>query len=64
MESTMYYDKTNAMSFTQNPVLQSSTKHVELTHDFIRDHIQKGGIAIEFVRTHDQLGDISQRLLG
>lgn len=33
-------------------------KHIELRHHFVRGHIQKGDITIEFARRNDQLVDI------
>jgi len=42
----------------KNPVQHSRTKHIEVRHHFIRDHVEKGDVALEFVPTHSQLADI------
>jgi hypothetical protein len=42
----------------QNPVQHGRTKHIDIRHHFIRDHQQKGDIAIKSVGTDDQLADI------
>ena len=34
------------------------TKHIEIRHHFLRDHVQKCDITLEFVSTKDQLADI------
>ena len=34
------------------------TKHIEIRHHFLRDHAQKGDMALEFVSTKYQLADI------
>ena len=34
------------------------TKHIDIRHHFLRDHVQKGEVKLEFVDTHDQLADI------
>ena len=51
-------DNTSAISITKNPVQHSRTKHIEIRHHFIRDHIQKGDCIIEYVDTSRQLADI------
>jgi transposase InsO family protein len=51
-------DNTSAINLTKNPILHSRTKHIEIRHHFIRDHVQKGDCLIEFVETSKQLADI------
>jgi len=51
-------DNTSAINLTKNPIQHSKTKHIEIRHHFIRDHIQKGDIEIMFVKTENQLVDL------
>ena len=51
-------DNTSAISFTKNPIQHSRTKHIEIRHHFIKDHVQKGDVVIKFVDTLHQLTDI------
>jgi hypothetical protein len=51
-------DNTSAINLSKNPVLHSRTKHIDIRHHFLRDHIQKGDCIIEFVETTKQLADI------
>jgi hypothetical protein len=51
-------DNESAIKMVQNPVQHGRTKHIDIRHHFIRDHQQKGDIAIESVGTDDQLADI------
>jgi hypothetical protein len=51
-------DSTSAISVAKNPVLHSKTKHIEVRYHFLRDHVEKGKIALIHVPTHDQLADI------
>jgi len=44
-------DNTSAINLTKNPIQHSKTKHIEITHHFIRDHVQKGDCEIQFVKT-------------
>ncbi|XP_014490299.1 uncharacterized protein LOC106753033 [Vigna radiata var. radiata] len=51
-------DSTSAINLTKNPILHSKTKHIEIRHHFIRDHINRGEIKIEYVDTLHQWADI------
>jgi hypothetical protein len=51
-------DNESAMKLTNNPVQHQRTKYIDVHHHFIRDHQQKGDIAIESVGTEDQLADL------
>jgi hypothetical protein len=41
-----------------NPVEHSRTKHIDIQHNFLRDHQQKGDIEVFYVSTENQLADI------
>jgi len=49
---------TSVINLTKNPILHSRTKHIEVRHHFIKDHIVKGDYMIEYINTNDQLADI------
>ena len=51
-------DNTSAINLSKNPVMHSRTKHIEIRHHFIRDHVQKRDCVVEFVETNKQLADI------
>ena len=51
-------DNTSAINLSKNPVLHSRTKHIEIRHHFLRDHVQKGDITLEFISTNHQIADI------
>jgi len=54
----LYCDNTTTINLTKNPIHHSKTKHIEIKHHFIRDHIQKGDIEIMFVKTENQLANL------
>ncbi|GJT65153.1 retrovirus-related pol polyprotein from transposon TNT 1-94 [Tanacetum coccineum] len=49
---------TSAIAISNNPVLHSRTKHIDIRYHFIRDHILKGDIELHFIPTENQLADI------
>ena len=51
-------DNTSAINLSKNLIMHSITKHIEIRHHFLRDHVQKGNCILEFVDTKNQLADI------
>ena len=45
------YDNNSANSLTKNPIQYSKTKHIKIRHYFIRYHVQKCDIVLEYVDT-------------
>ncbi|GJT65045.1 hypothetical protein Tco_1016525 [Tanacetum coccineum] len=54
----IFCDNTSAIAISNNPVLHSRTKHIDIKYHFIRDHILKGYIELPFIPTQYQLADI------
>ena len=54
----IYCDNTSAINLSKNPIQHSRSKHIEIKHHFIRDHVQKKDIELIFVDTKNQLADI------
>ncbi|GKB90961.1 hypothetical protein Tco_0963233 [Tanacetum coccineum] len=54
----IFCDKTSAIAISNNPVLHSRPKHIDIKYHFIRDHILKGDIELHFIPTQYQLADI------
>ncbi|KAK6119798.1 hypothetical protein DH2020_046467 [Rehmannia glutinosa] len=51
-------DNTSVIAITKNPVLHSRTKHIDVRYHFIRDHVEKKDITLEYISTDKQLADI------
>ena len=55
---THYCDNESAIKIAHNPVQHSKAKHIQIRHHFVQDHVLKGDISIEHVKTEEQLTDI------
>jgi hypothetical protein len=53
----------SAIKIAYNPCEHFRTKHIDIWHHFLRDHVIKGEIVISHVGTNDQLADIFTKLL-
>ncbi|GJV47823.1 hypothetical protein Tco_1438035 [Tanacetum coccineum] len=59
----IFCDNTSAITFSNNLVLHSRTKHIDIRYHFIRYHIMKGDIELHFIPTQYQLSDIFNKPL-
>ena len=57
-------DNTSAINIAKNLIVHSRTKHIEIRHHFIRDHITKGDIELKFIETSHHLAGIFTKPLG
>jgi hypothetical protein len=51
-------DNESAIKTAYNPYEHSIIKHIDIQHQFLRDHTIKGDIVISHVRTSEELADI------
>ena len=54
----IYCDNTSTINISENPVLHSRTKHIDVRHHFLRDNVAKGKISLVYIPTEYQLADI------
>nr|GEX11545.1 retrovirus-related Pol polyprotein from transposon TNT 1-94 [Tanacetum cinerariifolium] len=54
----IFCDNTSSIAISNNPVLHSRTKHIDIRYHFIMDHIMKGDIELHFIPIEYQLADI------
>nr|GEU40006.1 retrovirus-related Pol polyprotein from transposon TNT 1-94 [Tanacetum cinerariifolium] len=55
---SIFCNNTSVIAISNNPVLHSRTKHINIWYHFIRDYILKGDIELHFIPTNLQLADI------
>ena len=51
-------DNTSTINLNKNSIQHSRTKHIDIRHHFLRDHVQINDISLEFIDTNNQLADI------
>ena len=51
-------DNTSVINLSKNLVQHACTKHIEVRHHFLRDHVAKGNFELIFIETAKQLADI------
>ena len=51
-------DNTSAINLTKYQIQHSITKHIEICHHFISDHVNNGDCEVKFIETKLQLADI------
>jgi len=51
-------DNTSVIKLSKNPIMHSRTKHIEIRHHFLREHITNGTCDIKFIGTEFQLVDL------
>ncbi|KAI0516179.1 hypothetical protein KFK09_008851 [Dendrobium nobile] len=54
----LFCDNTSAIALAHNPVYHACTKHIEIDHQFVRDHIQNQVIRLTPIGTLHQIADI------
>ena len=60
---SLWCDNKSAIKISLNPVQHFKTKHIEIRYHFIRDHIRRGEIELNYVNTHDNHADIFTKSL-
>ena len=58
IKSPIYCDNTSAINVFKNPVNHSRTKHIDIRHHFLRDHVNKETITLDFVNSENLIADI------
>ena len=60
----VYEDNSAALKIANNATAIKRTKHIDVRHHFLREHVDQGTISIVQVGTHDQLADVMTKILG
>ncbi|KAG7310616.1 hypothetical protein JYU34_003408 [Plutella xylostella] len=54
----MYNDNQSAQNLCKNAMLHARTKHIDIRHHFIREHVLNGIIDVQYLCTSDMIADV------
>ena len=54
----IYEDNQSAISMGKNPQFHGRSKHIEIKYHFLRDHIEKKLVIIQYCATNEMLADL------
>ena len=57
-------DNQSAIAIASDDVHHQRTKHIDIRHHFIREHIKAGAVALQWVPTEEQEADLLTKPLG
>ena len=60
----VYEDNRACIKIAENATAMRRTKHLDIRHHFLREHVDNGTIKIVAVSTREQLADIMTKVLG
>ena len=60
----VWEDNEGLIALTNNSGYHARTKHVDISHHFIRENVQDGILMIEYIDTKNQLADKLTKALG
>lgn len=61
--STLHMDNQSAIQVAKNPEHHGRMKHLDLRYHWLRDEVEKGTLAIDYVPTDSMVADILTKLL-
>jgi len=61
---TIYCDNQGAISLAKNPTQHAKTKHMDVQLEFVRDHVEKGTVTVEYCPTDVMPADLMTKALG
>src|SRR5215471_17390436 len=55
--NTIYEDNQGAIALAKSPEYHARTKHIDIQYHFIREHVEKGKVTLEYCETAKMLAD-------
>ncbi|KAI0995909.1 Copia protein, partial [Podosphaera aphanis] len=57
VSTRIYTDNQSSLALGNNPELHSRTKHIDVKHHFIREHLDAGRVDARYISTHEMAAD-------
>lgn len=58
----VFGDNTAAIALAKNPVFHQRSKHIDIKHHFLRDHVKAGTVKLAYVDTKENVADVLTKL--
>nr|XP_017188293.2 uncharacterized protein LOC108173553 [Malus domestica] len=55
---TLHCDNLSVLALCSNPVFHSKIKHLDTDYHFVREKVQKGDRAVQYISTNEQVADV------
>jgi hypothetical protein len=59
----IHVDNQGAIALAENPIHHARTKHLDVQLQFVRDHVERNTIELQYCPTNDMLADIMTKAL-
>ena len=56
--TVIYCDNQSCIQHSKIPVFHDRSKHIEIMYHFIRDYVERGAVALQYISTDEQVTDI------
>lgn len=60
----LHCNNVGAIKLVKNPIFHARTKHIEISHRFVKERVLNGEISLSYILTNDQPTDILTKPLG
>jgi hypothetical protein len=61
--TTILCDNTATKTLSEDPLLHSRVKHVDIKYHFLREQVQSGALQLQYVNTKDNVADLFTKAL-
>jgi hypothetical protein len=61
--TTVFCDNNAAIQLSEDPLLHSRVKHIDIKYHFLREHVHAGNFTLKYIRTTDNIADIFTKAL-
>ena len=59
----IYSDSQGSIALSKNPEYHARTKHIDIQHHFVREHVSNGNVIFSYVSTDNMAADILTKSL-
>lgn len=63
-DTLMFCDNSGAIKLAKNPFFHARSKHIEISHHFVRERVLSGEISLEYIPIDEQPANILTKPLG